>query len=169
MERIQCGASIRVDNSDTTLEAAVEVSLASATSKHLSLHDQVILLCPLLLAFNQNSTRSPYSIASRQPPPPLASSRTAQAERQLRTINHPSKCLSHHQFDPAMHTDLSRSADRYSWILRFRRCCCASAVLIGVSCYRGQRAPQANLDKLWEERCCVQRRRAGPKPAACSG
>lgn len=39
---------VRVDNSDTTLEAVVEVTLSSATSKDLSLDDHVIALCGIL-------------------------------------------------------------------------------------------------------------------------
>ena len=44
---IICNA--RVDNSDTTLEAVVEVTLSSATSKDLSLDDHVITLYSLLV------------------------------------------------------------------------------------------------------------------------
>ena len=40
---------VRVDNSDTTLEAVVEVTLSSATSKNLSLDDHVIALCARLV------------------------------------------------------------------------------------------------------------------------
>lgn len=36
---------VRVDNSDTALETAAEVTLSSTTSKDLCLHDQVISLC----------------------------------------------------------------------------------------------------------------------------
>ena len=40
----------RVDNPHTTLEAVVEVTLSSATSKNLGLDDHVVTLCRALVS-----------------------------------------------------------------------------------------------------------------------
>lgn len=131
----------RVDNSHTTLEAVVEVTLASATSKNLSLDDHVIALCsielatvpPVLLVYTKRTNGLCYRLGLLSAVGNIA---LGDADAILAT-NQSLYYFSLLLLDE--HTESRSCAERHSWMERLRRCWKAACLIgalwgIGVSC-----------------------------------
>ena len=105
---------VRIDDSDTSLQSIIETAFTTTTGENLSLDDHIV---------PTYSLRNGLGFVGG-----LCDLARRHTDAILATV---SRCFGAQRAGPL--TDLRRLAERYSWMDKFRTCCCRIELRIGES------------------------------------